>query len=298
MTPENLRQSRPFLLVLCLVAYTLALAVGIVVLQNTDGHIITRLLFADVAATLVIFIAGHLARNSSLYDPYWSLAPAALIAGYALAGDGVIGIPRGIIVFSLTCAWGWRLTWNCLRRWPNLTHEDFRYQDFRASRGRFYPLIDLFGIQLFPTLLVFLGCLPFYGIFVHGGAYWGPVDWLAAFVTTGALYIEWRADRTLWQFRKSARDGEILSDGLWALSRHPNYFGEIAFWGGLWLFALGAGLEYWWTGTGFVAMVLLFRFVSKPLIEKRMEARHAGYAEAVRGRPLLIPWPQRTAEGS
>lgn len=291
-TANALRTSKPFLLVLNLVTYALAAAVGIAVLQEVGGNIFMRLLIADIAATLVIFVIGQAVKNSSLYDPYWSVAPAFLIAGYAMAGDGVIGIPRGLIVFTLTVAWGWRLTWNCFSRWPNLTHEDFRYGDFRSSWGKFYPIIDLLGIQLFPTLLVFAGCLPFFAIFVDGGAHWNWIDWVALIVTTGAITIEWRADRTLWQFKKTAKKGELLTQGLWALSRHPNYFGEVAFWGGLWLFALACGLEYWWTGAGFLAMVLLFRFVSIPLMETRKELRRPGYADAVKGRPLIIPWPQ------
>jgi steroid 5-alpha reductase family enzyme len=288
----SLRTSKLFLLLLNLAAYGLAAAVGIAVLQEVSGNIFYRLLVADVAATLVIFVIGLAARNSSLYDPYWSIAPAFLIAGFAIAGDGVIGIPRGFIVFALVVAWGWRLTWNCFARWPNLAHEDFRYRDFRSSWGPFYPIIDLFGIQIFPTLLVFAGCLPFFAIFVDGGAHWNWLDWIALFVTSGAIAIEWRADRTLWQFKKTASEGDLLQSGLWALSRHPNYFGEIAFWGGLWLFALASGLEYWWTGAGFLAMVLLFRFVSIPLMETRKALRRPGYAETVRGKPLIIPWPK------
>lgn len=292
MTANALRTSKPLLLVLNLVAYALAAAVGIAVLQAMDGTIFIRLLVADVAATLVIFVIGQVVKNSSLYDPCWSVAPAFLIAGYAMFGDGVIGIPRGLIVFTLTFTWGWRLTWNCFNRWPNLSHEDFRYQDFRSSWGKFYPIIDLFGIQLFPTLLVFAGCLPFFAIFVDGGAHWNWMDWIALIVTAGAIIIEWRADRTLWQFKKTAKEGELLTEGLWALSRHPNYFGEVAFWGGLWLFALASGFEYWWTGAGFLAMVLLFRFVSIPLMETRKELRRPGYMDAVKGLPLIIPWPQ------
>lgn len=295
MIPENLRQSRPFLLIVCVAAYSLALAVATIVLQNTGGHVITRLLIADLAATLVIFVAGQLARNSSLYDPYWSVTPPLLIAGYAILGDGIMGFPRSLVVFGLTSLYAWRLTHNCFRRWPNLAHEDFRYQDFRTSWGKFYPVIDLVGIQIIPTLFVFLGCLPFYAVYVASAAPWNALDWLALVVTAGSLVIAWSADRTLWQFRKTAKQGEVLSDGLWALSRHPNYFGEVSFWGGLFLFALASGFEFWWTGVGFAAMVLLFRFISIPLMEKREEARRPGYAETVSGRPLIIPWPRPTS---
>lgn len=290
---SNLRSSKPYLLLVVAAAYLLAASTGLFVLGLTEGGIISRLLIADVAATVVIWLIGTSLKNSSLYDPYWSVAPPLLILGYAFFGGGVIGIPRGGLVAVLVLAWAWRLTWNCLRRWENLTHEDFRYIDKRAQTGRFYPLVDLFGIQLLPTVLVFAGCLPFYAIFVEGGSAWNLLDVLALAVTAGAIIIEWRADRTLWQFQEKAEPGALCQEGLWARVRYPNYLGELGFWCGLWLFALAAGFQFWWTGIGFLAMVCLFRFISIPMMEARKEERRPGYRQKVSHLPMLLPKPGR-----
>ena len=85
-------------------------------------------------------------------------------------------------------------------------------------------------------------------------------------------------------------EGEILTSGLWAYSRHPNYFGEVLFWWGLYLFALTAAPSYWWTVAGPVLITLLFIFISVPLIEKHMKKRKPDYAVKRQGVSAWIPW--------
>jgi steroid 5-alpha reductase family enzyme len=119
---------------------------------------------------------------------------------------------------------------------------------------------------------------------------------LAAAVCITAIAIEAIADAQLRRFRlKPERQAsEILASGLWAWSRHPNYFGEISFWWGLFVFALAANPGQLWPGAGALAITLLFRFVSLRLIETRMLERRPGYAEHARRLPAFIPWPART----
>ena len=71
----------------------------------------------------------------------------------------------------------------------------------------------------------------------------------------GAIWIEARADKQLRRFVSgNPAPGAILSDGLWSLCRHPNYFGEMGFWWGLTLFGLAADPSWWWTGIGAVSI--------------------------------------------
>ncbi|MCB0640789.1 MAG: DUF1295 domain-containing protein, partial [Phaeodactylibacter sp.] len=72
--------------------------------------------------------------------------------------------------------------------------------------------------------------------------------------------------------------------------RHPNYFGEISFWAGLFLFALAADPGYWWTGIGCFAMWVMFQFGTLPMMEKRNLARRPDYAEVMKRVPRLFPW--------
>ena len=90
---------------------------------------------------------------------------------------------------------------------------------------------------------------------------------------------------------------QFLQTGLWRGSRHPNYLGEMGFWWGLWLFAMAANPAYWWTGIGALCITLMFRFVSLPLIETRMNARRPGYAAFAERSSLVLPWPRRSRAG-
>ena len=124
-----------------------------------------------------------------------------------------------------------------------------------------------------------------------------PVGWLdalAAAVIVLGIGFELVADEQLRHFVVSKPErGELLDTGLWAWSRHPNYFGEMSFWWGLWLFGVAADAIWWWTVVGPLAIALMFVFVSLPMIETRMAARREGWAEYVKRVPLVIPRPPR-----
>ena len=191
--------------------------------------------------------------------------------------------------------WALRLTWNWARGWSGLGHEDWRYVDMRQSSGGLYwPGASLFGIHLFPTVVVFLGCLPLWPALASGARPLGLLDALAGACALGGVALELFADNQLRRFRLAGPPpGSTLESGLWAWSRHPNYLGEILFWIGLALFGLAAAGFVWWAWLGALAMIAMFRFASLPMIEKRMLARRPGYAERQRRVSMLLPWPPR-----
>jgi steroid 5-alpha reductase family enzyme len=210
-----------------------------------------------------------------------------------VAGPEVSGLRQGLVL-ALVGWWAVRLTWNWARGWHGLHHEDWRYVDLRASSGSAYWLVSFVGLHLMPTLQVFLGCLPLWPALAVGTRPFGPLDVVATLVTAGAIAIEQRADNQLRAFRRAQPPPEaILASGLWAWSRHPNYFGEMGFWWGLWLFALAADPGAWWTGVGALSITLMFRFASLPLVETRMLARRPGFAAHQRMVSMVVPWPRR-----
>lgn len=152
--------------------------------------------------------------------------------------------------------------------------------------------MSLVALHLFPTVLVFIGVVPLYTAVVEAPAGFGWLDVVAALVTLGAIVIEAVADEQLRAFRRSTPDGGICNVGLWSWSRHPNYFGEIGFWLGLYLFGLAAGAP-WWTGIGFASMVALFLGATIPMAEKRSLARRPAYAEHQKKVSMLVPLPPR-----
>jgi len=249
-----------------------------------------RVALADLAATIVVFVGSRRANNSSLYDPYWSVLPIAIAAWFASLAPH-LG-PRFALVLLAVTLWGVRLTWNWARGWKGIHHEDWRYVDIRQKTGRLYWPASFLGIHLFPTALTYLGSLPMLPALTSSAAF-SPLDGLAALVTFTAIAIESIADEQLRAFRTDHPSG-ACDQGLWKYSRHPNYFGEILFWVGLWLFGLAAGAPLW-MGVGPAAMLALFLFVSIPLAEKHAVARRPDFAQRINAVPRLFPWfPKKT----
>ncbi|MFH0917390.1 MAG: DUF1295 domain-containing protein, partial [bacterium] len=288
---ERMRTSRPLGRLVSGGTYVVAAGVAVLVVRTAGlSHPLAALALGTLVATVVVFAASMVADNSSIYDPYWSLQPVAVVGYYLWAGWGEVG-PRQAIVTVLMVLYALRLTSNFYRDWPGLGKEDFRYVAFRHRFGRAYWPVSFLGIHLFPTLMVYLGCLPLYAVASSGAAL--GLNWLDAagvVVLLGAIVVAFVADEQLRSFRSDPRNrGRSILTGLWARSRHPNYLGEVATWWGLWLFALAAGLAWWWTVVGAAAITVLFVFVSVPMMEKRALATHEGYREYREQTPMLLP---------
>jgi steroid 5-alpha reductase family enzyme len=291
---------RPLAFAVVAGAYLVAgLAALLVVLLTRGHHPVTIAFLADLAATLVVFLVSTAVGNASLYDPYWSVAPPIVVSAWALfSATGASGV-RQVLVVGLLWLWGIRLTTNWAVSWRGLGHEDWRYVDIRAkTRGRLpWWLVNLTGIQLMPTLVVFLGLLAAWPAVAVGRHPLGLLDLVATVVTAAAITVEAVADRQVRRFAADpANRGRIADRGLWRWSRHPNYLGEIGVWWGVWLFGLAAAPHWWWTVIGPITMVALFAFVSVPLMDKRSLARRPAYAEHMRRVPALLPLPLRSRD--
>lgn len=278
---------------LCVFAYIVALCVAVSVgYALGDRHPIWIVLTSDIAATLVIYAFARVFRNASFYDPYWSVAPLAIALYYLLgASSGDAVFTRQVVVVTLVFIWGVRLTCNWARQWRGLGHEDWRYANMRDRWNRLFWIIELSGIEMMPTIIVFLGCLSLYSDISTSASAFGVLDWVAIVVTATAIIIETTADQQLRRFvRTNSQPQNIMSNGLWAYSRHPNYLGEIMFWWGLFIFALAADLSYWWVVVGPLAITVLFIFVSIPMMDRRNLGRRPGYEEHMKRVSALIPW--------
>jgi steroid 5-alpha reductase family enzyme len=312
------RADRLFSSLALLLAYLLGGAAAIAVASLArarfpDLHPVLVAGLADLAATVVVFAFSVAFDNSSVYDPYWSVAPVAIalawliggMAGSAGAGapppggaaaNGLLGLPgvgpRQAAVLLLVLAWSVRLTGNCLARWRGLAHEDWRYAERRRLGAGYWP-VSFLGFHLMPTVLVFLGCLSLWPVLAGAGGPVGVVDWLALVLTLGAIVLEAVADLQLQRFigRGDPEHG-VVAEGLWSVVRHPNYLGEVLFWWGLWVFALAADPAWWWAAAGPAAITLMFVFISVPMMDRHLLERRPAYAQRLRSVPALLPWPR------
>jgi steroid 5-alpha reductase family enzyme len=254
-----------------------------------DKDLWIKIAIGDFVGTVIIFLFSLILKNSSMYDPYWSVAPIIILGYLVVVSDASLINPRIILLSIVVIYWGVRLTHNWLKTWPGLNHEDWRYQKLAEDNGIFYWPVSFLGIHLFPTILVFLGCLPMIPIaFSDQPLLW--TDILGSLISFVAIEIERRSDNQLREFKQNSNGKKVCEIGLWKYSRHPNYFGEISFWGGIFIMALGLNpVENLAYGTGFLCMVLLFVFISIPMMERR-QIKKEGYTEYRKRVWMLVPW--------
>jgi steroid 5-alpha reductase family enzyme len=282
--------------IVCILSYLTALILAI--LTGSVLHFLHPLLivlFADLVGTIVIFLISTILKNTSLYDPYWNTAPLIISLYYLIfPQNSNISNIRYILVFILVFIYSIRLTYNWLREWRGLKHEDWRYMLYREKIGKNFWLINLVGLQLMPTVMVYLGSISLYPALSLRTSPIGIIDILAITITGGAILVESLADQQSYSFRKSRENSkQIITTGLWRYSRHPNYFGEILFWWGLYLFAIATDLSNYWAIIGPVCITILFYVISIPMMERRNLERKPEYKRYKEHTSRLIPWFQK-----
>lgn len=272
--------------------YVAALAALFVVFRTLEAHPLLVALAAMLAATGVTFAATLLWRNGSVFDAYWSVVPPFVAIELARI-SGLRETPLCTALFLVMFAWGARLTLNWAVGWSGFDHEDWRYEMLyqRAPVPRW--LVQLIAVDLIPTAVIFLGCVPLWPAVSRGGGELGPIGWLACAVGLLATALELAADEQR-RAHAHASPGALMDFGLWRLSRHPNYLGEILFWVSLWLFAVAADPSvWWWTLVGPAAIIALFAGASIPAMDERNAERRPGWAEYAARTPALLPrWPR------
>ena len=276
------------------VAYVIAIAVAAVwlVIGPTTDLLWLDALIADILGTIVIFAFSRVHHNSSFYDAYWSVIPPLLLVYWWIEGGLGVDSVRAWLVFVVVLLWAVRLTANWAAGFPGLHHEDWRYGLLRDNAGRWEFLTDLVAIHLIPTGQVFLGMLPVYVAVTHTG---DDLIWLTAIATVfgvAATVLEFVADRQMRRFVRTRTPGQVMADGLWSWSRHPNYFGEFGFWFALALFGVAASpTDAWWLFIGALAMLAMFLGASIPMMETRSLERRPEYREVTDRVSRFVPRP-------
>ena len=297
MSETGTTRNRARSLTIVTLAYIVAVAVAALWLWQGPGTglLLLDTLIADVLATLVVFAFSRRWHNSSFYDAYWSVIPPLLLFYWWWRGDAGVDQVHCWLVAVVVVLWAVRLTGNWVYGFPGLHHEDWRYAMFRERGGRWEFLVDLVAIHLIPTFQVFLGMLPVYVAVTRPGPGVTWLMWVAFVVGVAAVLLELVADVQMQRFVARRRPGEVMDRGLWSWSRHPNYFGECAFWFSLALFGVAAApAQWWWLFVGVVAMVALFLGASIPMMEQRSLARRPGYGDVIARVSRFVPRPPRT----
>ena len=133
---------------------------------------------------------------------------------------------RSLLVVLLVSVWGLRLFWHIGRRNQQKT-EDSRYAKWRRDWKKWFLLRSYFQIYILQGTLLFVIALPILLINKNSNSTITLLDFLGLIIWIIGFYFEVLGDAQLRNFIKNpANKGKIITTGLWAYTRHPNYFGE------------------------------------------------------------------------
>jgi steroid 5-alpha reductase family enzyme len=238
------------------------------------------------------WIVSLMRTDASLAD--WVWAPGfGVVALVALSSTWVPG-PWQLAFFAVFGLWCLRLSVHMVARAVGKGVEDPRYADMRARHGAgfgFKSLIIVFWLQ---AVLLLLVATPLHAIILAPQGVAHP--WFATLGLALAklgLVLEALADRQLQLFRADPLNkGQVLQSGLWAWSRHPNYFGESLAWAGFGVAAFGLTGSIWALAGPVLLVGLILKVSGVPLMEAHLAAR-PGFADYAARTSLFIPWPPK-----
>ena len=258
-------------------------------------HLVTTLLLA-----LMLFgglwVLAQITRDPSFVDAFWAFGIVLLaLASFALA-DG--WAPRQLLIAGLTAFWGGRLGAHLFTRWRR-EGPDRRYRQLlagaREKRGWSYARTTALFIFAPQAVLMWVTSLPAQlGQIAATPDSFGPLAWAGLTLAVFGIAFETVADVQLARFKaRPGNAGKVMDRGLWAWSRHPNYFGEACAWWGIWLIAAETtpGL-FAILGPAFLTFTLT-RWSGAPLLERGLSNTRPGYAEYVARTPAFIPRPPK-----
>lgn len=244
----------------------------------------------------ILFIIAQITKNNSIVDMNWGM-------GFVIGSWLSLWVTEEPTILSyalvvLITVWGLRLSYALFKR--NFGKpEDFRYRQWREEWGDHVVIIAFFRVFMVQGTINFIvGSAPYSVIRFNDFQWDAPhsiLVYLALVLSLIGLFFEVVGDRQLKQHIKEG-SGKLMTSGLWSLTRHPNYFGEILLWTGLYL----TGVTLFFTDSVnpiyylvlIVSPILMsgvLMRVSTPLLEDHME-EYEGWDEYTQKVPKIFPW--------
>jgi steroid 5-alpha reductase family enzyme len=236
------------------------------------------------------FIVSLIKKRNDVADIAWGCGFILLAwSSFFISGSEQM---RSFIVNLLITIWGLRLSYHIFKRNRN-KKEDYRYQDWRKQWGEWFVLRSYLQVYLLQGLFLFLIVFPTLYINKNSLSSLTALDGLGLLVWIIGFIFESVADRQLATFiRNPLNKGKIIQTGLWRYSRHPNYFGEVTQWWGIYIYALSVA-GGWITIFGPLTITFLILFVSGiPLLEKKYAGR-ADFDDYKKRTSIFFPFPPK-----
>ena len=258
-------------------------------------------LVASIVFMTLIFLIARANNRYDLIDIAWGLSFIAIVTMVFAANERTFNEFLPTLILLLVLAWGFRLALHIYQRWSRTAHEDHRYVDMRKKYAKkpggvaVNMYLKVFVVQ---AVLAVVICTPAIIVLSKGVADVSLLAWVGLIVWCAGFYFEAVGDYQLKQFiAKPDNKGRLMESGVWKYTRHPNYFGEITQWWGIYAVACAAAPALWWLSLiGPLTITILLVYISGvPLTERHFEGRK-GWAEYKRRTSKLFPLPPKRSD--
>lgn len=261
------------------------------------------ILFSDWLLTTLVYILSVIVGNCSLIDFYWTIWPLVqLYYTFFLKNINqnvsIFSSYKLILAASALTLWGVRLTYNYVRSWIGYKFVDFRIAELLEKlpkNGLVIWFVLYFEYFIFPGLFLYFAKAPIITMVLYcDPSYFNLLHLLGFLMMIFAVSYQTVADKQLFLHREGPNHGKILDSGVWRYSRHPNYFGEMTFWWGAFVFSHELYVDVYeglWFITGPIAMTVLFNFMTGPWMDRHICRKRPEYKEYMKiNRSIVIPW--------
>ncbi|MEM8773123.1 MAG: DUF1295 domain-containing protein [Pseudomonadota bacterium] len=245
-----------------------------------------------LAALTLLWVVSVRIKDASIIDIAWGPACALPAILTYFRTDGAD--PRAILIAGLVSLWAARLALYLGKR--NLGHgEDIRYQKMRAAQkdDAAFARWSLPRVYWLQGVIAWIVSLPVqWGQFGADG--FGALAALGVIIFSIGLAFETIGDWQLMAFKADPTSkGKLMTSGLWAWTRHPNYFGDACVWVGLTLIALESPLGVYTVFSPAIMIFFLVKVSGKAMTERLMEQKYPEYADYKKRVSGFFPRPPK-----
>ncbi len=233
------------------------------------------------------FIVAVVRRRNDIADVAWGTGFIIIFLLLILLNKSYAF--RTLFAFLLVLLWGIRLTLHIYFR-NRKKKEDYRYKEWREDWGGLVYIRSFFQIFMLQGLMMLLIAIPFLVLVLKPGSGINPLDMIGGFIWGIGFYFETIGDFQLAQFMSDPKNkGKILTTGLWKYTRHPNYFGEVTMWWGIFIITLSSPFGLLSIVSPITITYLILCVSGIPLLEKRYKGNKE-FEKYKKNTSPFFPW--------
>ncbi len=228
-------------------------------------------------------------KRNDIADAIWGIGFPLTALGAIWFASPALG-PVEYLILVLVSIWAVRISLYVGLRYWRKGHEDVRYAKWRREWGKTAVWRSYLQVWLLQPAILYLIALCYLSALASGPRNFDFLIWVGVGLWVIGFFFEVVSDAQLKRFQSDpSNKGRVLDRGLWAWSRHPNYFGESLLWWGIWLMCFDSE-TWWWTVISPITITFLVTYVSGVAMLETFMAGRPGWEEYKSRVPVFFPW--------